>query len=141
MIAGPRMTWRGLATGALALVLAGCLVGPDYKRPPTDPPVQFRFVAPQELDRASVADLAWFELFQDDAVRELIQTALIQNYDLQIATARVLQARAQVGIVRSQLFPTIGGQRQPGDEPLLPKRDEFSPGTTPPWPSAGSLST
>jgi NodT family efflux transporter outer membrane factor (OMF) lipoprotein len=108
VIAGSGMAWRGLATGALALVLAGCLVGPDYKRPQTGPPVQFRFASPQELDRASVADLAWFELFRDDALRELIQTALIQNYDLQIATARVLQARAQIGIVRSQLFPTIG---------------------------------
>jgi NodT family efflux transporter outer membrane factor (OMF) lipoprotein len=106
--AGPGMAWRGLATVALGLVLAGCLVGPDYKRPQAGPPVQFRFASPQELDRASVADLAWFELFQDDALRQLIQSALIQNYDLQIATTRVLQARAQVGIVRSQLFPTIG---------------------------------
>jgi NodT family efflux transporter outer membrane factor (OMF) lipoprotein len=131
VIAGPGMAWRGLATGALALVLAGCLVGPDYKRPPTDPPAQFRFVAPQELDRASVADLAWFELFQDDALRELIQTALIQNYDLQIATARVLQARAQVGIVRSQLFPTIGGGGSLETSRFSQNATNFPPGINP----------
>jgi multidrug efflux system outer membrane protein len=108
VIASPGATARVLSASALALVLAGCLVGPDYKRPPTGPPAQFRFTSPQELDRASVADLAWFELFRDDALRELIRTALLQNYDLQIATARILQARAQVGIVRSQIFPTIG---------------------------------
>ena len=107
-MAGPGVTWRSLATPALALALAGCLVGPDYKRPETGPPAEYRFAPGERLDRTSLADLAWFELFQDDALRDLIQTALIQNYDLQIATARVLQAQAQVGIVRSQIFPTIG---------------------------------
>lgn len=99
---------RSLATVALALWLTGCLIGPNYKRPETGPPVQFRF-ASDALEQASLADLEWFELFQDDALRELIQTALIQNYDLEIAAARVLQARAQVGIVRSEIFPTISG--------------------------------
>jgi NodT family efflux transporter outer membrane factor (OMF) lipoprotein len=97
-----------LATVTLALSLTGCLIGPNYKRPDTGPPAQFRF-APEALDQASLADLRWFELFQDDALRELIQTALIQNYDLEIAAARVLEAQAQVGIVRSQMFPMISG--------------------------------
>lgn len=131
MIAGPGLVWRGPAPLALSLVLAGCLVGPDYKRPPTGPPAQFRFVSPQELDRASVADLAWFELFQDDALRELIQTALIQNYDLQIATARVLQARAQVGIVRSQLFPTIGASGSGQTNRFSPNATSLPPGIDP----------
>src|SRR5262249_46128577 len=99
---------RGLATIALAISLTGCLVGPDYKRPETGPPANFRF-ASDELERTSVADLKWFELFQDEALRELIQTALQQNYDLEIAAARVLQVQAQVGIVRSQIFPMITG--------------------------------
>jgi multidrug efflux system outer membrane protein len=99
---------RSLATVTLALSLTGCLIGPNYKRPETGPPAQFRF-ASEALDQASLADLRWFELFQDDALRELIQTALIQNYDLEIAAARVLQAQAQVGIVRSQMFPMISG--------------------------------
>jgi NodT family efflux transporter outer membrane factor (OMF) lipoprotein len=109
VIGGPGVAGRGLASVALAIWLTGCLVGPDYKRPAMDAPIQYRFAPEEGLDRASVADLAWFELFQDDALRELIQTALVQNYDLLIAAARVLQARAQVGIVRSQIFPTIGG--------------------------------
>ena len=84
-------------------------MGPDYKRPETGPPGQFRFEPAAALDKASVADLEWFELFQDPALRELIRTALIDNYDVQVAAARVLQARAQVGIVRSQIFPTVSG--------------------------------
>ena len=109
MIAGARRTRPGLAAAALATFLAGCLVGPDYKRPETGPPATYRFAPGEALDRASVADLAWFELFQDDALRELIQTGLTQNYDLQIAAARVLQVRAQLGIVRSEIFPTVSG--------------------------------
>ena len=99
---------RSGAAITLALTLAGCLVGPDYKRPETGPPTQFRF-ASDAPERESLADLKWFELFQDDALRALIQTALQQNYDLEIAAARVLQAQAQVGIVRSEIFPTIVG--------------------------------
>jgi NodT family efflux transporter outer membrane factor (OMF) lipoprotein len=97
-----------LAVAVLATVLGGCLVGPDYRRPDTGSPPQFRFAPGDALDPASLADLKWFDLFQDSALRELIQTALLENYDLQVAAARVLQAQAQVGIVRSQIFPTIG---------------------------------
>lgn len=100
---------RGLTIVALTTLLTGCMVGPDYRRPPTGPPAQYRFAPGEARDPASIADIAWFDLFQDDALRELIQTALVQNYDVQIAAARILQARAQVGIVRSEMFPTISG--------------------------------
>jgi NodT family efflux transporter outer membrane factor (OMF) lipoprotein len=100
---------RGLTIVALTTLLAGCMVGPDYRRPPTGPPAQYRFAPGEARDPASIAEIAWFDLFQDDALRELIQTAMVQNYDVQIAAARILQARAQVGIVRSEMFPTISG--------------------------------
>ena len=99
---------RSFVAVSIALSLTGCLVGPDYKRPETSPPPQFRF-ASEAVEQASFGDLKWFELFQDDALRDLIQTALAQNYDLEITAARVLQAQAQVGIVRSQIFPQISG--------------------------------
>jgi multidrug efflux system outer membrane protein len=51
-------------------------------------------------------------LFQDDALRELVNTSLAQNYDVRIAAERILQARAQLGITQSQLFPTINGSGQ-----------------------------
>jgi NodT family efflux transporter outer membrane factor (OMF) lipoprotein len=105
---GAIVVGRALAGAALATVLGGCLVGPDYRRPDATPPAQYRFAPGDALDQPSVADLKWFELFQDEALRELIETALVENYDLQVAAARVLQAWAQVGIVRSQIFPTIG---------------------------------
>jgi multidrug efflux system outer membrane protein len=56
----------------------------------------------------SIADLKWFEVFQDEALKKLIDTALNQNYDLRLAVARINAARANVGIVRSNQFPQLG---------------------------------
>src|SRR5262249_30318140 len=57
---------------------------------------------------ASFADLKWFEVFQDDRLQELIRVALQQNYDLRDAVARVDEARAFLGITRSNQFPQVG---------------------------------
>jgi multidrug efflux system outer membrane protein len=56
---------------------------------------------------ASLADVKWFELFNDPALTQLIGTALKQNFDLRIAAERVLQARAIYGIARSERFPAV----------------------------------
>jgi multidrug efflux system outer membrane protein len=92
---------------AVGLSLGGCLLGPDYRRPEVDAPPQFRADLRPAPDPASVADLAWFELFQDDSLQALVREALAQSYDVRIAAARVLQARAQLGVVRADLFPTV----------------------------------
>ena len=102
-----------LFTAALGLV-AGCAVGPNYKRPSVAAPAQFRGAqdvpAPAAPGTAtSLADTKWFDLFHDDKLTELVRTSLAQNYDLRIASARVLEARAQLGITRSQFFPTVNG--------------------------------
>src|SRR4029450_4868937 len=77
---------------ASAGLLAGCAVGPDYKRPPTTPPETFRGqTGPAEA--ASLADLPWWEVFRDATLQELLQTALANNYDLRVAVARVEEAR------------------------------------------------
>ena len=95
-----------------ALVLAGllssCTVGPKYMRPSVGVPQNFR--APEPLpppQAASLADLKWFEVFKDEKLQELIRTALAQNYDLRDAVARVAEARANLGIVRSDQFPQV----------------------------------
>jgi len=69
-------------------------------------PPQFR--AATTSDPESVADLKWFELFQDEHLKELIRVALVQNYDLRDAIARVDEARANLGITRSNQFPQFG---------------------------------
>ena len=96
---------------ALGLV-AGCKVGPNYNRPVVQPPTAYRELGenPQvQAQVASYADLPWWQVFQDPQLQELIRTALKQNYDLQIATERINEARAQVAITRSNLFPQVQG--------------------------------
>jgi outer membrane protein TolC len=56
----------------------------------------------------SLADLKWFEVFKDTALRELVRSALEKNYDLRDAVARVEAARAGLGIVRSNQIPNLG---------------------------------
>ncbi len=98
--------WIVIAMVALAL-LAGCAIGPDYTRPKLTPPEAFRGqVGPREA--ASLADLSWWEVFQDPALKRLIEEALASNYDLRIAAARVEQARAQVTVGRAPFYPQIG---------------------------------
>jgi efflux transporter, outer membrane factor (OMF) lipoprotein, NodT family len=81
--------------------------GPNYKRPEIATPPQFRGAAASD-SAVSLADTKWPDLFQDQQLTELVKTALAQNYDLRIASARVLEARSQLGITRSNLFPTLG---------------------------------
>ncbi len=87
---------------------AGCTVGPNYQRPAVAIPTTFR--APDAAARrqaASIADLKWFEVFKDEKLQELIRTALERNYDLRDAVARVEEARANLGITRSNQFPNF----------------------------------
>src|SRR5262245_27927628 len=109
---------------AAALLLASCMVGPDYKRPTTEIPPQFR--AAMTPDTApSIAELKWFDLFKDEHLQELIRVALTQNYDLRDAIARVEAARANVGITRSNQFPQFGlGADVPSSE--LSRNGQFT---------------
>jgi multidrug efflux system outer membrane protein len=81
-------------------------MGPNYHRPKVETPVSFRGtdLAPTEI---SLADTQWSDLFKDPALTELISAALRQNYDMRIASERVLAARAVAGIADSELVPTV----------------------------------
>jgi multidrug efflux system outer membrane protein len=90
------------------VVLSGCTVGPNYHRPTVQTPTAFRSPTPTPTsDPASLADLKWFEVFKDEKLQELERTALVQNYDLRDAAARVEAARANLGITRSNQFPNL----------------------------------
>jgi multidrug efflux system outer membrane protein len=90
----------------LSLFLTGCTVGPKYKRPPLQPPTNF--YAERQISTSSEADLAWWDLFKDPVLQGLIREGLKNNYDLQLALARVEQERALAGVTRSQYFPQVG---------------------------------
>ena len=103
---------RLIALSLIALLLSGCAVGPNYKRPSVNVPGTYREAIPQEATQPaaeSIGDQKWWEVFQDPQLQDLIHTALQQNYDVRIAATRILQAQAQVGITRADQLPTISG--------------------------------
>ena len=122
-----KMPSRSLASLAAvaASFLAACTVGPNYKRPAASVPTSYRGENPQPAETAqpnttspaapsttapavaSLGDEKWWEVFQDQELQKLIRTALKNNYDVRIAATRVLQAQAQLGVVRADQFPTV----------------------------------
>ena len=100
---------RILLVVCIAAALAGCTVGPNYKRPDIPAPTQFRSGEPQP-GPASLGDVKWFDLFQDDTLRGLITASLQANYDIRIAAQRVLQAEGRLTATRSGLFPQLDAQ-------------------------------
>jgi len=95
--------------GILAVLVleAGCMMGPKYKRPAVNVPQQYRTPEPQPATQASsLGNEQWWQLYQDPVLTQLIHTANANNYDVRIAAARVLEAQAQVGITRSNQFPS-----------------------------------
>jgi multidrug efflux system outer membrane protein len=105
MLIGGGARLIGLVT--LACVSAGCLVGPNYKRPELESPQQFRFVEGPQAE--TLADVPWFTVFDDPALQELIKAAIANNLDLRAAVARVEEMRARAGIAKSYLYPQIDG--------------------------------
>ncbi len=89
----------------LAVCIAGCTVGPDYQRPTVLAPADWRMDYPKATD---VANTKWWEQFGDPVLNELVETALRENLDIQIAAARVDQFIGALTSTRSQLFPQIG---------------------------------
>lgn len=85
------------------LVLAGCAVGPDYKRPAIDSPSAFR--SENAETNLPFADLGWWDIYRDPTLQSLVRVALTNNYDLRIAATRVEQSRALAAQARSQFFP------------------------------------
>ena len=120
----PRWFLGTAAFGLCAWLLAGCAVGPDYRRPadPVLSPAAFRGETSGATN--SLADLPWWRVFHDDALQALVRTALTNNYDVRIAVARVEQARAGAAAARGAFYPQLdyaltagGGKNISGDAP------------------------
>jgi len=91
----------------VAAVLAGgcAMVGPDFKPPGSKVADQWADDEDQGLTRQPILDTQWWHVFDDTILDTLVQTAYEQNLSLQIAGLRVLEARAQLGIVTGNLYP------------------------------------
>jgi multidrug efflux system outer membrane protein len=88
-------------------LLTGCApVGPAYQRPEMQPPAAYRGAAPTE-GAASLADVPWWQVFDDEALQALLRDAIAHNLDLRVAVARVAEARALSGVAKSFLYPEV----------------------------------
>jgi multidrug efflux system outer membrane protein len=125
---------RGFSILLLLLLLPGCTVGPNYQRPKTDIPGEYRgapATVPGAPSSESLGDVKWWNVFQDEQLQSLIRTALKQNYDVRIAAERVLAAQAQLRITRSGQYPSagvgVGGttERQPSSPFSPPYRWDY----------------
>jgi len=136
-----RVFARLYLTLTLALTLFGCMVGPNYQRPQVDIPQTWRF---EDKEAKDVANTAWWEQFNDPVLDDLIQVALRENRDVQIAAARVEQFAGLYGTTRAALFPQVGagalyGRQRiselTGPSPLKTPRGVTQPSIVPSFPS------
>jgi multidrug efflux system outer membrane protein len=107
----------------VALLLAGCRMGPNYERPKTTPVATGWRDTAQTLRDSSFANVPWWGVFGDTTLQTLIRRALKENRDVHIALAQVNEARALLGIQRLEYYPQInvqaGFRKSEGADSLL----------------------
>lgn len=107
-----RLQLRAGAASCVALLLSGCAVGPDFVRPENKlheialtPRADYAgALRPSDSDVPS----QWWTLFNDALLADLQLRAQAANLDLQVASTRIEQSRAQLGIASSDLLPSVG---------------------------------
>ena len=116
---------------ALGALLSACMVGPNYKRPDIDIPASFRF---EEANTADTANTEWWKQFGDPVLDDLVEDALANNKNVQIAAANIEQAAGVLTTTRSPLFPQVSyfssaGRARLSEEgpfPALPSNPQSS---------------
>jgi multidrug efflux system outer membrane protein len=90
----------------ISLLAAGVAGQKKNERPTGTIPNEFRGAETSApVDQTSIGDLKWFEIFKDDELQKMVRTAMVQNYDLRLAVARIDAARANLGLARSEQLP------------------------------------
>jgi outer membrane protein, multidrug efflux system len=91
----------------ITILMAGCMVGPNYKRPLVSVPTDYRNAMPTPTaPPSSLGNEDWWQVYQDPVLVQLIHTALQQNYNVRIAATNVLEAQAQLSITRADQLPS-----------------------------------
>src|SRR5438045_913177 len=112
-----------VVAAVLSLFAAGCApVGRNYARPIVQTPAAFRFIE-GAAQGESLADMPWWQVFDDPNLQALIREAIANNLDVRVAVARVEEARAQARVAKSFLYPQVDAtgshsvQQNTGDHP------------------------
>jgi multidrug efflux system outer membrane protein len=96
---------RSIACSLLVITLAGCAIGPNYRKPEIETPPAWRL---EEKEAKDLTNTTWWELFNDPVLNDLVRDALKENKDLRIATSRVEEFYGRYGATRANLFPQLG---------------------------------
>ena len=123
---------RATLLAGLALVVAGCAIGPDYQRPVLPAQEQYRSVLEPQA-AASFADLGWTEVFGDPELRAVLEVAVANNLDVQLAAARVEEFRGRARVARSYLGPEIRGTGGTSPSPASSEDSSYSLGFSLSW--------
>ena len=102
-------SFTSLAGLSMVVLLAGCAVGPDYKRPDVSLPAAFpeTAVAADTESEPGMLSAQWWTLYNDATLNELVANALRNNTDLHRAVAQIDEAQAVLDQTSSTLFPQI----------------------------------
>ncbi len=99
---------RALTLIGLLGILISCAVGPDYSRPPVPHSDSYR-MAHEATELPSLANMAWWKLYQDEELQRLIRIALAENQDLERAVAMIEEYEARLFIARTDYIPQLSG--------------------------------
>jgi multidrug efflux system outer membrane protein len=91
----------------IILLPFGCMVGPKYARPEDQKVASYKYESTKADSSASVTNVKWFDLFNDDVLKGLINKGLENNYDLKIAVTRIDQIRAKYGFTKANMYPSF----------------------------------
>ena len=112
---------RGLALAALSMLLISCAMGPDYSRPDIPTSDSFRMGGEQK-DLPSLANVPWWELYQDEELQKLIRIALEENKDLKRSVATVEEFAARLLVAKTDFAPQMNGT---GNAPVFGSTKNF----------------
>jgi outer membrane protein, multidrug efflux system len=119
---------------ALAVLLTGCMIGPDYRRPAVDVMPSYRF---EDNETRDTANTDWWKDFQDPVMESLITEALANNKNVKIAAANIDQAAGVLMQTRAPLFPQVNysgsGTRQRVSEANVVSLPNLIPNVPNPW--------
>lgn len=135
-MAASRIPWAGISV--FCLLIAGCTVGPNYKRPTAPAPPAFKELAPPPSipngtwKQAQPSDQAlrgkWWEIYSDPQLNALEEKAALSNQSLKAATEQYFSARAAIQVYRANYFPTLTAGTSVARQHLSENRPTAVPG-------------
>ncbi len=114
-----------LLAGSFAVLLGGCMTGPDYERPELEMPDAWHQAVQKELDADSPNLKTWWTVFGDETLNKLITKASTNNLSLKTAAARIEQASALRGVSASRYWPEIVAKGSASEVKVSPLQSEI----------------